>query len=83
MIHVSIPNEKRILGGTAEERALFQTSLSRHFERHVVFVDKEPGVRYHVTFEEALADMETAQALVAEAMYQGADSVWDFTLSES
>lgn len=74
---------KRILGGTDEERKLFAIPLMRHFERGIEFVDKEPGARYHVTFEEAMADMETAQALIAEAMYQGADSVWDFTVSES
>ena len=83
MIHVSLPTEKRVLGGTAEERALYHDALCRHLERYVVWVDKAPGARYQITFEDALADMHTAQALIAEAMYQGADSCWDFAVSQT
>lgn len=77
MITISIPaTVKRILGGTDEERKLFTGALTRHYERNIEFVDKVPGAVYQVTFEEAMADMETINAAIVELMYQGADSMW-------
>lgn len=83
MIVVAMSNPKHILGGSAEERELYGKALCGHYGRQIVWVEPLQGARYHVTFAEALADMHTAQAMVAEAMYQGADSVWDFAVSES
>jgi len=76
VIHVSLPNDKRVLGGTREEQHLYGSALAQHYGRTICWVDKVHGNSYHITFEDALADMQQAHALVAEEAYRGADSMW-------
>lgn len=83
MIVVAMGNPKHILGGNLEERELYGKALSAHYGRQIVWVEPLQGARYHVTFAEALGDLEQAARLAAEECYRGADSAWDFTVNES
>lgn len=77
MITVTLPRPvRRILGGTPEERRLHLVALEMFCAKDVVFVDPDPGAQYHVTFNEAMRELNDEINRITATMYVGADSMW-------